>query len=178
MHPEFYDFNSRLDFALATVGVAVSPRMRSNGMVAPERVSAHIRSTVRVLAGQQRATGVYIRGPELEDFTPYRVTCRLCAPGGSLYFGFATAGATITDSVGGEPLSNPVYVTGACDQVDLDTVLCLSNPGGSFSERALAFFVSVVDSTSPADDDILVSGSFTVERMVGPMPRFYDRRIG
>ena len=181
MHPEFHDFTPPRAFSVVTP-VGPNPRVRTDGMVAPERVSAHFDYGLTLGADQWVSAGVLLRGPELDDYTPYRVTCRFSARNAAtVMLGFAPAPAVPSDAAVGTVLVNSVVVASGVGDIDVDTVLGIPNPGVigavDYTERATAFFLTVVGQPGLTDLTRLF-GSLTVERMIGPMPRFYDRRIG
>ena len=184
MQPEFHDFPQPLLFATTKTDPVQDPYMGSNGMVHPERFSVRFRQAVVLAGGEQVAAGGYLSAPEYDHFTPYRVTCRAALETGEvLVLGFGSGPAVVDASPAGAEIVNVGVLAAGCGCIDFDSVVCISSPGDiggiQYRDRPLAFFLTVMGRRGvTVAEPTVIQGSMTVESMLKPMPRFYDRRIG
>jgi len=158
------------------------PMVSTNGIVYPDVGSAQFIGVKSFSGRTARSAGLLIQQPELDDYTPYRVTCDAAAADNvSIVVQMGIAPDVPTGNLNGQPIIYPVIVATQNGSLTFDRIVALRNPklldGTQYRDRATMVAVTFVNNPN-SSRDVAFSYRLTVERMVSQSPPFYDRRIG
>ena len=171
-----------------TTGTALTanPSVVSDGMVYDSVGQIQSRGSIAVGDGEGRAVGVHMTGPDVTGSrTLYRIVGEAFCPNSSIVpmIGFGIGTASPSGSVAaGQASTRPEFIrSGIGGRALIDELIGLvpfgTISGTDFSGRSVVVFAYFFNPTS-ADITAVCVSSLSVQRLVGPPPQYYDRRIG
>ena len=165
---------------MAGDSVPSSPNVKSNGIVNETIGLAGSRlQATNIGAGRCKAIGTLLKSAV--EFNPdkvlYRIKCNaiLSHSGGYTHIACGNTSANVdgTDQIAAYRL---LASSERGSGVSIDDIIALDHPTGS--SGAVAFFVMFCNANNSTASNVQLGFSMSVHRLIGPAPRYVDRRIG
>lgn len=176
-----------VQLALSTTDSAIhsgSVRMKSDGIVYPDTVSAYVKDVDTLTAGRMSSAGVHLASPlGNDDYTMYKYSCSMTSedPEISPYLFIGIGIAAPTADAGGDLVTNVHYIgmptaLGLQNVLEVDGIFALQKTDAVAADRAVVFGMGFATGISSATAGSSLYGRIDVRRLVKNKIQIYDNR--